>query len=65
MTVHTENSISIKKGGRFVIASPAAKAATCQLLGHSGSRQACVVSTYIIQHLYYKEGQGSQAARRS
>src|ERR1700745_273100 len=35
--------------GRSVIASPAAKAATCQLLGHSGSRQACVVSTYIIR----------------
>ena len=34
--------------GRSVIASPAAKAATCQLLGHSGSRQTCVVSTHII-----------------
>ena len=49
--------------GRSVIASPAAKAATCQLLGHSGSRQACVVSTHIIHII--KEGQGSQAARRS
>ena len=33
--------------GRSVIASLAAKAAVCQLLGHSESRQACVVSTYI------------------
>ena len=35
--------------GRSVIALPAAKAATCQILGHSESRLACVVSTYIIR----------------